>query len=106
MTDYLNIYMTSTSRNNIDLVSIVSGSQPSKVDILHLLRHQIKTVAEALVRRDSQDQSGSVKDGREKFNFRDYLSYKFYGHPFNGTWISDKEVMYQNQVSCLPNTDI
>ena len=72
-----------------------------RVFILNLFRHQIQTVAEALVRRDSLAQSEPVKDGRERINFRDYLSYKFYGHPFNGTWISDTEVIYQNQVCVL-----
>ena len=95
--DYIYLYI-----QTISPLSVNSGSQHTKVDILHLFRHQIKTVAEALVRRDSPAQSGSVQDGREKFTFRDYLSYKFYGHPFNGTWISDTEVMYQNQVSVFP----
>ena len=63
-------------------------------------RHQLRSVAEALVRR-SNGSDGAVKDDRNKINFHDYLSYKFYPKSFNGSWISDTEIMYLNQFGSL-----
>ena len=55
-----------------------------------------------LVRRDSHSSHvAELVDGKKKINFRDYLSYKFYPNTFNGTWISDSEILYLNKFGSL-----
>ena len=59
------------------------------------------------MRRDSQSSEGpEVVDDKKKINFRDYLGYKFYPSTFNGSWISDTEILYLNQFGSLVIYDV
>ena len=63
-------------------------------------RNHIKAVAEALVKRENVDSSVRSQkiDSRRKITFTDYLKYTFYAENFNGTWLSDTEILYSDQV--------
>ena len=42
--------------------------------------------------------SDPSSDTRRKINFDDFLHYTFYAESYNGTWLSDHEIMYLDQV--------
>ena len=66
-------------------------------------RQHIRAVAQALVRREdvikqSSSDVGETIDSRKIITFQDYLSYSFYPNSFNGSWLSDTDLMYLDQV--------
>ena len=63
-------------------------------------RQHIKAaIAEALVKREPDSITlNTSPDPRRKINFDDFLHYTFYAETYNGTWISDDEVLYLDKV--------
>ena len=66
-------------------------------------RQHIRAVAQALVRREdvikqSSSDVGETVDSRKIITFQDYLSYSFYPNSYNGSWLSDSDLMYLDQV--------
>ena len=64
------------------------------------IRNHIKAVAEALVKRENVGPVSRTleSDSRRKITFTDFLKYTFYAENFNGTWHSDTEILYSDQV--------
>ena len=42
--------------------------------------------------------SDPSSDTRRKINFDDFLHYTFYAESYNGTWLTDHEIMYLDKV--------
>ena len=64
-------------------------------------RQHIRAVAEALVRREDANNDEGTLDARKRITFQDYLSYSFYPNTFNGSWLSDTELMYLDRTGSL-----
>jgi len=70
-------------------------------------RHDLQdAVAEALVKRENfmsqlNSQNTEQEDTRRKIQFSDFLRYTFYPDSYNGTWLSDNEIMYLDSVGSL-----
>jgi len=72
-------------------------------------RHHLQAAAEALVKSASEDkQETSVAKpnhsphvSKQRMSYNDFLRYKFYPDYFNGTWISDTEILFPDQFGGL-----
>ena len=42
---------------------------------------------------------------KKKITFNDFMGYRFYPKYFNGTWISDTEILFQDQVRLFQTID-
>ena len=71
-------------------------------------RHHIEAAAEALVKSASEENSEpsaiqihSPHSSKRRMNKNDFLRYRFYPEDFNGTWISDTEILFPDQFGGL-----
>eukprot|EP00092_Neocalanus_flemingeri_P005220 GFUD01005613.1.p1 GENE.GFUD01005613.1~~GFUD01005613.1.p1 ORF type:complete len:872 (-),score=205.25 GFUD01005613.1:288-2903(-) len=72
-------------------------------------RHHLQAAAEALVKSASEDKledseakpDHSPHVSKRGMTFDDFLRYKFYPSYFNGTWISDTEILFPDQFGGL-----
>ena len=64
-----------------------------------------QAAADALMESIHKSSSGEMLDGQPisslqktagNYRFKDFLYYKFYPRNFNGTWISDTEILYKD----------
>eukprot|EP00090_Calanus_glacialis_P028875 TRINITY_DN4629_c0_g1_i1.p1 TRINITY_DN4629_c0_g1~~TRINITY_DN4629_c0_g1_i1.p1 ORF type:complete len:673 (-),score=148.29 TRINITY_DN4629_c0_g1_i1:778-2796(-) len=72
-------------------------------------RHHLQAAAEALVKSASEEKlvTGDAKPNhsphvsKQRMSYNDFLQYKFYPEYFNGTWISDTEILFPDQFGGL-----
>jgi len=72
-------------------------------------RHHLQAAAEALVKSAAQENTrvgnsspnNKPDVSKPKIRYNDFLRYKFYPDYFNGTWISDTEILFPDQYGGL-----
>jgi len=74
-------------------------------------RHHLQAAAEALVKSASEEKIETIETfanpihsphvSKRRMTFNNFLSYKFYPDKFNGTWISDTEILFPDQFGGL-----
>jgi len=72
-------------------------------------RHHLQAAAEALVKSAAQEKprvgdnkpNKSAYTSKPKIKYNDFLRYRFYPDYFNGTWISDNEILFPDQFGGL-----
>lgn len=85
-------------------------------------RQHLKAAAEALMQsmedadvmnihggavvEDVTSETGRSANGKQPYTFNDYVSLTYYPEAFNGTWISDTEVLFRDQYGGLSITNV
>jgi len=77
-------------------------------------RHHLKAAARALIDSVSNEHSevetaaglSSARQGRTKYSFNDFLRYSYYPLPFNGTWVSDTEILFRDRWGGISITNV